>query len=135
MILRHPEREVKVEGQKLGTLKSFKYLGALVLMIAPNQRFSKGCTSHCSSNKAESNMERKLKSEAEAPLVIFIFLYAAFESRILTAELQKRTQGFETICSWRLLNISYKDVFTNEEFAEIQAATGAYDELLTLVNV
>ena len=26
----HPEREIKVKGQKLGTVKSFKYLGAVV---------------------------------------------------------------------------------------------------------
>ena len=38
------QREIKVKGQKLGTVTSFKYLGAVVseLMMAPNQRFSHG---------------------------------------------------------------------------------------------
>ena len=48
------------------------------------------------------------------PLVISIFLYAC-ESWTLTAELEKRTQAFEMRCYRRLLNISYKDLVTNEE--------------------
>ena len=36
------QREIKVKGQKLGTVTSFKYLGAVVQMMAPNQRFSQG---------------------------------------------------------------------------------------------
>ena len=36
------QREIKVKGQKLGTVTSFKYLGAVVLDVAPNQRFSQG---------------------------------------------------------------------------------------------
>ena len=35
-------REIKVKGQKLGTVTSFKYLEAVVQMMAPNQRFSQG---------------------------------------------------------------------------------------------
>ena len=67
-------------------------------------------------------------------LVFSIFLYAC-ESWTLTAELEKRTQAFEMRCYRRLLNISYKDHVTNEEVRrKIQAATGEYDELLTLVK-
>ena len=67
-------------------------------------------------------------------LVISIFLYAC-ESWTLTAELEKRTQGFELRCYRRLFNISYKDHTTNKEIRrKIQAAFGEYDELLTLVN-
>ena len=36
------QREIKVKGQKLDTVTSFKYLGAVVQMMAPNQRFSQG---------------------------------------------------------------------------------------------
>ena len=43
------QREIKIKGQKLGTVTSFKYLGAIV---------SDEGTSHCSSDKAETNMER-----------------------------------------------------------------------------
>ena len=67
-------------------------------------------------------------------LFISVFLYA-FESWTLTAELEKRTQAFEIRCYRRLLNISYKDRFINEDVRrKIQAATGKYEELLTLVK-
>ena len=36
------QKEIKVKGQKLGTVTSFKYLEQLFQMIAPNQRFSQG---------------------------------------------------------------------------------------------
>ena len=65
-------------------------------------------------------------------LVISIILYTC-QSWTLTAELEKIIQAFEI--RWRLLNISYKDHVTNEEVRrKIQAATGDYDELLTLVK-
>ena len=67
-------------------------------------------------------------------LVIPIFLYAC-ESWTLTAELEKRTHGFEMRCYRRLLSISYKDHVTSEEVRrKIQAAIGEYGELLTLVK-
>ena len=67
-------------------------------------------------------------------LIISIFLYAC-ESWTLTAELEKRSQTFDLRCYRRLLNISYKDHGINEEIRrKIQAATGKYDELLTLVK-
>ena len=36
------QRKIKVKGQKLGTVTSFKYLGAVFQMMALNQRFSQG---------------------------------------------------------------------------------------------
>ena len=53
------QREIKVKAQKLGTVTSFKYLGAVVEMMAANQRFSQGFTSHCSSYKVEADLERQ----------------------------------------------------------------------------
>ena len=68
------------------------------------------------------------------PLVISIFLCAC-ESWTLTAELEKRTQAYEMRCYRTLLNISYKDHVTNEEFRKnIHAPIGEYDELVTLVK-
>ena len=75
-----------------------------------------------------------IKGDLTRSLVISIFLYAC-ESWTLTAELEKRTQTFESRCYRRLLNISYKDHATNEKFhRKVQAAIGEYDELLTLVK-
>ena len=67
-------------------------------------------------------------------LVISKFLYAC-ESWTLTAEQEKRTQALEMKCYGKLLNIPYKDHVTNEEVRrKIQAATGEYDELQTMVK-
>ena len=53
-IQREREGEIKVKGQKLGTVTSFKYLGAVV----SDDGSLKDCTSHCSSYKAEAHLER-----------------------------------------------------------------------------
>ena len=71
-----------------------------------------------------------------SPLVIIVYLYMyACESWNLTAELEKRTQAFERRCYRSLLNIAYKNHITNEDVRrKIQAATGDYDELLTMMK-
>ena len=67
-------------------------------------------------------------------LVISIFLNA-IESKILTAELEKKTQALEIRCYRRLLNISYKNHVINEEIRrKIQAGIEEYVELLILVK-
>ena len=52
------QAEIKVKGRKLDTVKASSTLEQLFQMMAPNQRFSKDCTSHCSSYKAETHLER-----------------------------------------------------------------------------
>ena len=82
----------------------------------------------------DNNISFGSKMKLMRSLFISIFLYAC-ESWTLTVELEKRTQAFEMRCYCRLLNISSKDHVTNEEVRrKIQAATGEYDELLTLVK-
>ena len=57
------QREMKVKGQKLGTVTSFKYIGAIV----PDGGSLKDCTSHYSSDKAEANIEIScIKGETDA---------------------------------------------------------------------
>ena len=127
------QREIKVKGQKLGTVTSFKYLGAVVS--------DDGCKPEVLSRIAQAtaaltklkpiwrdnNISLGSKVKLMRSLVISIFLYAC-ESWTLTAELEMR-------CYRRLLNIPYKDHVTNEEVRrKIQAAIGEYDKLLTLVK-
>ena len=50
------QREIKIKGQKLGTVTSFKYLGAIVSDQGSGS--FKDCTSHCSIDKVEASMER-----------------------------------------------------------------------------
>ena len=132
------QREIKVKGQKLGTVTSFKYLGAVV----SDDVFKPEILSRIEQATAaltklkpiwrDNNISLGSKVKLMCSFVISIFLYAC-ES--WTAELEKRTQSFEMRYYRRLLNISYKDHVTNEEVRrKIQAAIGEYDELLTLVK-
>ena len=134
------QREIKVKGQKLGTVTSFKNLGAIV----SDDGFKPEVPSRIAQATAaltklkpiwrDNNISLGSRVTLMLSLVISIFLYAC-ESGTLTAELEKRTQAFETRCYRRLLNISYKYHVTNEEVCrKIQAAIGEYDKLLTLVK-
>ena len=126
--------------QKLGTVTSFKYLGAVVSDDGSKPEvLSRIAQATAALTKLkpiwrDNNISLGSKVKLMRSLVISIFLYAC-ESWTLTAELEKRTQAFEMRCYRRLLNISYKDHVTNEEVRrKIQAAIGEYDDLLTLVK-
>ena len=134
------QREIKVKGQVLGTVTSFKYLGAVVSDDGSKPEvLSRIAQATAALTKLkpiwrDNNISLGSKVKLMRSLVISIFL-SACESWTLTAELEKRTQAFEMRCYRRLLNISYKDHVTNEEVRrKIQAAIGEYDELLTLVK-
>ena len=135
------QREIKVKGQKVGTVTSFKYLGAVVSDDGSKPEvLSKIAQATAALTKLkpiwrDNNISLGSKVKLMRSLVITIFLYAC-DSWILTAELEKKTfEAFEMRCYRRLLNISYKDHVTNEEVRrKIQAAIGEYDELLTLVK-
>ena len=130
------QREIKVKGQKLGTVTSFKYFGAVDSDGSKPEVLSRIAQATAALTKLkpiwrDNNISLGSKVKLMRSLVISIFLYAC-ESWTLTAELEKRTQAFEM--RW-LLNISYKDHVTNEEVRrKIQTAIGEYDELLTLVK-
>ena len=55
------QRDINVKGQKLGTITSFKYLGAIVSDDGSKPEISQEfkCTSHCGFYKAEANLERQ----------------------------------------------------------------------------
>ena len=134
------QRGINVKGQVLGTVTSFKHLGAVVSDdCSKPEALSRIAQATASLTKLkpiwrDNNISLGSKVKLMHSLVISIFLYAC-ESWTLTAELEKRTQAFEMRCYRRLLNISYKDHVTNEVVRrKIQAAVGKYDELLTLVK-
>ena len=133
-------KEIKVKGQKLGTVPSFRYLGAVVSDDGSEpETLTRIAQATAALRKLkpiwkDNNISLGSKVQLIRSLVISIFLYAS-ESLALTAELDKRTQAFQMRCYRRLLNISYKDRVMNEEVRrKIQAAIGEYDELLTLVK-
>ena len=134
------QREIKVKGQKLGSVTSFKYLGAIVSddgskpEVTSRIAHATAALTKLKPIWRDNNISLGSKVKLMRSLVISIFLYVC-ESWTLTAELEKRTQAFEMRCYRRLLNISYKDHVTNEEVRrKIQAPIGDYDELLTLVK-
>ena len=134
------QREIKVKRQKLGTVTSFKYLGALVSDDGSKPGvLSKIAQATAAPTKLkpiwrENNISFGSKVKLMRSLVISIFLYAC-ESWTLTAELEKGTQAFEMRCYRRLLSIAYKDHVTNDEVRrKIRTAIEEYDELLTLVK-
>ena len=112
------QREIKVRGQKLGTVTSFKYLGAVLSDDGSKPEvLSRIAQATAALTKLkpiwrDNNISFGSKVKLMRSLVISIFLYAC-ESWPLTAELEKRTQAFEMRCYRRLLNISYKDHVTN----------------------
>ena len=117
------EREMKVKGQKLGTVTSFKYLGAVVSDDGSKpevlSRIEQATTAPTKLKPIwrDKNISLGSKLKLMRCLVISIFLYAC-ESWTLIAELEKRTQAFEMKCYRRLLNISYKDMLPMRRFAE-----------------
>ena len=114
------QREIKVRGQKLGTVTSFKYLGAVVSDDGSKPKsLSKiaqatAALTNLKPTWRDNNISLGSKVKLMRSLVFSIFLYVC-ESWTLTAESEKKTQAFEIRCYRRLLNISYKDYVTNEE--------------------
>ena len=93
------QREIKVKGQKLGTVTSFKYLGAVV---SDDSSKHKGLSRIAQATAAltklkliwtDNNISLGSKVKLMLSLVISIFLYAC-ESWTLVAELEKRTHAF-----------------------------------------
>ena len=121
--------EIILNGQKLETVTSFKYLGSVIT--------DEGCKPEILSRISQAtaaltrlkpvwidkSISLSSKIRLMRSLVTFIFLYAC-ESWTLTAELQRRIQAMEMRCYRKILHISYKDHVTNDEVcAKIQQAT------------
>ena len=92
------QREIKVKGQKQGTVTSFKYLGAVVSDDGSKPEvLSRIAQATAALTKLKpiwrDNISLGSKLKLMCSLVISIFLYAC-ESWTLTAELEKRTQAY-----------------------------------------
>ena len=132
--------EIKVNGQKLETVASFKYLGSVVTDKGSKPEILSKIAQTTAAltrlkpvwNKRSISLISKIRLMCSP--VTSIFLYAC-ESWTLTAELQKRIQAMEMRCHRKTPHISYKDHVTNEEVrAKIQQAIGPHGDLLTIVK-
>ena len=132
--------EIKVNGQKLETVTSFKYLGSVMTdegtepeILSRIAQTTAGLTG-LKPVWNERSISLSSKIRLMRSLVTSIFLYAC-ESWTLTAELQRRIQAMETRCYRKILRILYKDHVTNEEVrAKIPQAIGPHEDLLTVVK-
>ena len=106
--------EIKVNGRKLETVTSFKYLGSVItdegskLAILSRIAQTTAALTRMKPVWIGKSISLSSKIRLMRPLVISIFLYAC-ESQTLTAELQRRVQAIEMRCYRKILHISYKD--------------------------
>ena len=132
--------DIKVNGRKLETVASFKYLSSMIIGegLKPEILSRIALTTAALTrfkpvwNDKSTSLGSKIRLMLS--LVTSIFLYAC-ESWTLTAELQRRIQAMEMRCYRKILSISYEDHVTNEEVrAKIQLAIGPHEDLLTIVK-
>ena len=132
--------EIKVNGQRLETVTSFKYLGSVITdegskpevlsRIAPTT----AALTRLKPAWIDKSISLSSKIRLIRSLVTSIFQYAC-ESWTFTAELQRRIQAMEMRCFRKIQHISYKDHVTNEQIrAKIQQAVGPHEDLLTIVK-
>ena len=132
--------DVRIGGQKLETVQSFKYLGSVVTDEGSKQEIMSriaqtiGALTKLKAIWKDKNIALSSKIRLMRSLVISVFLYAC-ETWTLTAELEKKIQTTEMRCFRRLLGISYRDHVTNEKVRNrIRQAIGPYEDLLTTVK-
>ena len=119
-----------MNGQKLHTVTSFKYLGLVITdegskpVILSRIAQTTAALTRLKPVWIDKSISLSSKMRLKHSLVTSIFLYAC-ESWTLTAELQRRMQAMEMRCYRKILHISYKDHVANAEVrAKIQQAIG-----------
>ena len=131
---------IRVNGEKLETVQSFKYLGAIVTDEGsmPEIR-SRTAQTIAALTKLkiiwdDKNIDLSSKIRLLCSLVISIYLYSC-ETWTLTAEIERKIQTVEMRSFRRLLDISYKDHITNKEVqSRVRKAIRPYEELLFTVK-
>ena len=131
---------IKVNGQKLETVTSFKYLGSVITdegskpEILSRLAQTTAALTRLKPVWIDKSISLSSKIRLMRSLVTSIFLYAC-DSWTLTAELQRKIQTMEMRCCRTILRISYKNHVTNEEVrAKIQQAIEPHEDPLTIVN-
>ena len=132
--------EIKVNGQKLETVTSFKYLDSVItdegskpeILSRIAQTTAALTRLKVKQVWIDKSISLSSKIRLMRSLVTYIFLYAC-ESWALTAEPQRRIQAMEMRCYRMILHISYKDHVTIEEVrAKIQQAIGPHEDRTTV---
>ena len=126
--------EINVNGQKLDTVTSFKYLGSVITdegskpEILSRTAQTTAALTRLEAVWIDKSISLSSKIRLVRSFVTSIFRYAC-ESWTLTAELQRRIKAMEMRCYSKILHI-YKNHVTNEEVhAKIQQAVGPHEDL------
>ena len=126
---------IKVSGEKLETVQSVKYLGAIGTdegsrpEILSRIAQATGALANLKMIWKDKNIALSTKIRLLRSLIMSIFLYAC-ETWTLTAETERKIQTVEMRSFRRLLGISYREHITNEEVrSRIRQAIGPYKEL------
>ena len=111
---------IKINGKKLETVTSFKYLGSVITDEGskPELLFRLAQTTATLTRFKpvwnDTSISLSSKIRLVDSFVTSIFLYACV-SWTLSAGLQRRKQAMEMRCYRKILHISYKDHVANEE--------------------
>ena len=103
--------EIKVNGQKLETVTSFKYLGSVITAEGSKPEIlsriaqATAALTRLKPVWIDKSISFSSKIRLMRSLVTSIFLYAC-ESRTLTAQLQRKIQAMEMRCYRKILHIS-----------------------------
>ena len=123
-----------MNGQKLETVTSFRYLGSVITDEGSKPEILSRIVQTTAAltrlqpvwNDRSISLSSKIRLMCS--LVTSIFLYAC-QSWTLTAELQRRIQAMEMRCYHKILHISYKAHVTNKEVcAKMQQAIGPHED-------
>ena len=132
--------DITIEKKKLETVRSFKYLGAIVSDEGSKPEvLSRIAQTTAAVTKLkviwnDKNIAISSKIRLMRSLEMSIFLYAC-ETWTITADIERRIQALEMRCFRKLLGISYRDHITNEEVKVRNGnAIGPYEDLLTTVK-
>ena len=127
---------IKVSGEKLETVQSFKYLGAIVTNEGSRPEIlsriaqATGALANLKVICNDKNIALNTKIRLLRSLIMSIFIYAC-ETWTLTAETERKIQTVEMRSFRRLLGISYREHITNEEVrSRIWHAIGPYKKTL-----
>ena len=120
--------EIRVNGPKIETFTSFKYLGSVLTDESSKPKIlsrivqTTAALTRLKPVWNDMGISVSSKIRLMRSLVTSIFLYSS-ESWTLTAEFQRRIQAMDMRCYRKILRITYKDHVTNKEVrAKIQQA-------------
>ena len=129
--------DIRINGEKLDEVDSFKYLGAVVTdqgskpEVLSRIAQTTAALARLKTIWSDKHISLSSKIRLMRSLVISVLLYAC-ETWTLTADILKKLQATEMRCFRKLLGISYRDHITNDAVRDrIRQATGPYDDILT----